>query len=283
MKKIGIIAKEGTNGPEKIIEGLVPWLKEKGFEPLVEAGPAKALNIQGYSRVDIAKAADLIVTLGGDGTILSVARLVCARGVPILGINMGGLGFITEAGAEQLYEAVEKGLPDTCPYEERMMLGARINRYGELIAEYTVLNDVVVNKGSTSRIIDIEAYVNGAHISTFRADGLIASTPTGSTAYCLSAGGPVLHPAVPGIVLTPICSHSLAMRPIVLPQEAEIEIIPVTRNTEVFLTMDGQVGITLKDQDVVRITKSPYITKLLTPLKRDYFQVLREKLRWGSR
>ncbi len=283
MKKIGIIAKEGTNGPEKIIEGLVPWLKEKGFEPLVEAGPAKALNIQGYSRVDIAKAADLIVTLGGDGTILSVARLVCARGVPILGINMGGLGFITEAGAEQLYEAVEKGLSDTCPYEERMMLGARIKRYGELIAEYTVLNDVVVNKGSTSRIIDIEAYVNGAHISTFRADGLIASTPTGSTAYCLSAGGPVLHPAVPGIVLTPICSHSLAMRPIVLPQEAEIEIIPVTRNTEVFLTMDGQVGITLKDQDVVRITKSPYITKLLTPLKRDYFQVLREKLRWGSR
>ena len=283
MKKIGIIAKDAMAGPEKTIEGLLPWLKEKGFEPLIESGPAKALKIQGYPRAEIAKAADLIVTLGGDGTILSVARLVCSRGVPILGINMGGLGFITEAGADQLRQALEKGLSDTCPYEERMMLGASVTRYGEPIGEFTVLNDVVINKGSTSRIIDIEAYVNGAHISTFRADGLIASTPTGSTAYCLSAGGPVLHPAVPGIVLTPICSHSLAMRPIVLPQEAEIEITPVTGNAEVFLTMDGQVGISLREQDVVRVTKSPYKTRLLMPFERDYFQVLREKLRWGSR
>ncbi len=283
MRKIGIIAKDGISGPVEVIEGLVPWLIEKGFEPLVESGPAKALKMPGHPRADIAQAADLIVTLGGDGTILSVARLVCAKGVPILGINMGGLGFITEAGGDRLYEAIGKALSEDCPYEERMMLGTSVHRYGEVIAEYTVLNDVVVNKGSTSRIIDIEAYVNKAHLTTFRADGLIASTPTGSTAYCLSAGGPVLHPAVPGIVLTPICSHSLTMRPIVLPQEVEIEIIPVTRNAEVFLTMDGQVGITLREQDVVKVMKSPYKTKLLMPFERNYFQVLREKLRWGSR
>ncbi len=283
MKKIGLIAKEGMSGPVRIIEGLVPWLREKGFEPLVETGPAKALKMQGYPRADIAQAAGLIVTLGGDGTILSVARLVCVRGVPILGINMGGLGFITEAGAERLREALEKVLSSDCPYEERMMLDASIKRHGELIARYTVLNDVVINKGSTARIIDIEAYVNKAHMTTFRADGLIASTPTGSTAYCLSAGGPVLHPAVPAIVLTPICSHTLAMRPIVLPQEVEIEITPVTKNTEVFLTLDGQVGFTLREQDVVTVTRSTHITKLLMPFERDYFQVLREKLRWGSR
>lgn len=283
MRKIGIIVKEGMSGPVRIVEDLVPWLKDKGFEPLVEAAPAKALKIPGYPRSEIAQAADLIVTLGGDGTILSVARLVCARGVPILGINMGGLGFITEAGTERLKEAMEKVLLRHCPYEERMMLKASIKRYGELISEYTVLNDVVVNKGATARIIDIEAYVNKAHMTTFRADGLIASTPTGSTAYCLAAGGPVLHPAVPGIALTPICSHSLAMRPIVLPQEVEIEIIPVTANAEVFLTLDGQVGFTLRERDVVTVTKSPHITKLLMPFERDYFQVLREKLRWGSR
>ncbi len=250
---------------------------------MVEERPARALNIQGHPREEIARAADLIVTLGGDGTILSVARLVCERGVPILGINMGGLGFITEAGAGQLREALEKGLSESCPFEERMMLGASVWRQGELMAKYTVLNDVVINKGSTSRIIDIEAYVNKAHMTTFRADGLIASTPTGSTAYCLSAGGPVLHPAVPGIVLIPICTHTLAMRPIVLPQEVEIEIIPATGNAEVFLTMDGQEGLTLMERDVVRITRSPFKTKLLMPFERDYFQVLREKLRWGSR
>ncbi len=152
MRKIGIIVKEGMSEPVRIVEDLVPWLKDKGFEPLVEAAPARALKMPGYPRSEIAQAADLIVTLGGDGTILSVARLVCARGVPILGINMGGLGFITEAGTERLKEAMEKVLLRHCPYEERMMLKASIKRYGELISEYTVLNDVVVNKGATARI-----------------------------------------------------------------------------------------------------------------------------------
>ncbi|MDA8171618.1 MAG: NAD(+)/NADH kinase [Nitrospiraceae bacterium] len=285
MKKIGIIAKEGRSEPIRILEELLPWIEEKGFTCLVDEEAAKALAKRGYPRAEIAELADLIITLGGDGTILSVARLVCARGVPILGVNLGGLGFITEVGRERVKEAVEKALAceAECPVEERMMLAASIKRHGELIAEYSVLNDVVINKGASQRIIDIEAYVNGALMTTFRADGLIASTPTGSTAYCLSAGGPVLYPTVAGIVLTPICSHTLAMRPIVLPQEVRIEIKPVTKNVEVYLSLDGQVGFNLREKDVVLVTKSPHKAKLLMPFERDYFQVLREKLRWGSR
>ncbi|MDA8387453.1 MAG: NAD(+)/NADH kinase [Nitrospiraceae bacterium] len=283
MKKIGIIAKEGLPEPVRIMEGLLPWLEKKGLEPLVDAEAAKALGKAGHPRAEIARAADLIITLGGDGTILSVARLVCARGVPILGVNLGGLGFITEIGRERLEEAVEKALAGDCPCEERMMLAAAIKRHGELIAEYSVLNDVVVNKGAAPRLIEIEAYVNGALMTTFRADGLIASTPTGSTAYCLSAGGPVLYPTVAGIVLAPICSHTLAMRPIVLPQDVEIGIKPVTKNVAVDLALDGQVGFSLRENDIVVVTRSPHNARLLVPFERDYFQVLREKLRWGSR
>ncbi|MDA8088221.1 MAG: NAD(+)/NADH kinase [Nitrospiraceae bacterium] len=284
MKKIGIIAKEGHPEAIRILEELLPWFEEKGFEYLVDEEAAKVLGRPGYPRAKVAEAADLIITLGGDGTILSVARLVCARGVPILGVNLGGLGFITEVGRDRVKEAVEKALScEECPSEERMMLAASIKRHGELIAEYSVLNDVVINKGSTQRIIDIEAYVNGALMTTFRADGLIASTPTGSTAYCLSAGGPVLYPTVAGIVLTPICSHTLAMRPIVLPQDVEIEIKPVTKNVEVYLSLDGQVGFSLRERDVVMVAMSRHKAKLLMPFERDYFQVLREKLRWGSR
>ena len=283
MKKIGIITKEGLPEPVRILEGLLPWLEEKGLEPFVDAGAAGKLGRPGYPRAEIARLVDLIITLGGDGTILSVARLVSPRGVPILGVNLGGLGFITEIGVERLREAVEKALSGDCPCEERMMLSAAIKRHGELIAEYTVLNDVVVNKGAAPRLIEIEAWVNGALMTTFRADGLIASTPTGSTAYCLSAGGPVLYPTVAGIVLAPICSHTLAMRPIVLPQEMEIGIKPVTKNVSVDLALDGQVGFSLRENDIVAVTRAAHNARLLVPFERDYFQVLREKLRWGSR
>ena len=283
MKKIGIIAREGRPEPIKILEDILPLLEGRGFTPLIDEEAAQILKRPGHPRARIAELADLIITLGGDGTILSVARLVCARGVPILGVNLGGLGFITEVGRERIEEALEKALTDGCPSEQRMMLSASVKRHGELIAEHSVLNDVVINKGAAARITDIEAYVNGALMTTFRADGLIASTPTGSTAYCLSAGGPVLYPTVDSIVLTPICSHTLAMRPIVLPQDAEIEIKPVTKNVEIYLSLDGQVGFTLRERDVVVVRKSPHTAKLLMPFERDYFQVLREKLRWGSR
>lgn len=284
MKKIGIICKKGRPEPVDILKGFIPWLENKAIgEILLDEDTAAALKVKGHPRAKIPSLVDVVVVLGGDGTMLSVARLACERGIPILGVNLGGLGFITEVGKDEIYEAMERVLAGDCPYEERMMLNAHIIRHGELIAEYNVLNDVVVNKEGTSKIIDIEAYVNGALMTTFRADGLIAATPTGSTAYSLSAGGPVLYPTVESIVLTPICSHTLAMRPIVLPHEAEVEIKPVTRSAVIFLSLDGQVGFSLRDKDIVVVKNSKYRARLLMPFERDYFQVLREKLRWGSR
>jgi NAD+ kinase len=282
MKKIGLITKEGAPGAIEILRGLIPWLEGKGLECVIDEDAASALGRSGYPRAEIPSLSELVVVFGGDGTMLSVARLVCEKGIPILGVNLGGLGFITEVGREQVYEAMERVLAGDCPYEERMMLNAVIRRHGEQIAEYTVLNDVVLIKGATSKIINIETVVDGDLLANFRADGLIASTPTGSTAYSLSAGGPVLYPTVESIVLTPICSHMLAIRPIVLPPEKRIEIKPITEAAEVFLSLDGQVGFSLRQRDVVLIAKSPFTTKLLLPFERDYFQVLRKKLRWGG-
>jgi NAD+ kinase len=281
MKKIGIIGKEGAGEVVQILKDFLPWLRDRGLEAFLDEDSAAALKTVGHPRARIPSLSDMIVVLGGDGTMLSAARLVGELSIPILGVNLGGLGFITEVSRERLYEAMEVALRGECPCEERMMLKVQIRRHGEHIAEYTVLNDAVVNKGATSKIIDIETTVNRAFMTTFRADGLIASTPTGSTAYSLSAGGPVLYPTVESIVLTPICSHTLAIRPIVLPDGAEIEIKPVSRGAEVFLAMDGQVGFSLREKDVVVVKKSPCKTKLLMPFERDYFQVLREKLRWG--
>jgi NAD+ kinase len=283
MKKIGIICKEGSAGPAEILKDFVPWLEKKGITVFIDRDAAAAIGRKGHPRAEVPSLSDLVLVLGGDGTILSVARLACERGIPILGVNLGGLGFITEVYKDDIYAAMESALTGNCPFEERMMLSTNIVRHGERIAEYNVLNDVVINKGGTAKILDIEAYVDSSLMTSFRADGLIAATPTGSTAYSLSAGGPVLYPTVESIVLTPICSHSLAMRPIVLPQEAVVEIRHLTEGAEVYLAMDGQVGFSLRERDSVMIRKSPCKTRLLMPFKRDYFKVLREKLKWGSR
>jgi NAD+ kinase len=215
--------------------------------------------------------------------MLSVSRLVAEKGIPILGINLGTMGFITEVNRGEMYQAIEAMLSDTCVVEERLMLCARIVREGKNIAEYTVLNDVVINKGALARIIDMEAFINGVYVTIFKADGLIISTPTGSTAYSLSAGGPILYPTLDCIVLTPICSHTLTNRPIVLPDGFRIEITLRTLSEDVYLTLDGQVGFSLRQDDVIEIIKSPFKTRLLIPCERDYFKVLRTKLKWGER
>src|SRR3990172_4223335 len=195
--------------------------------------------------------------------MLNVSRLVAEQGVPILGINLGSLGFITEVNREEIFHAVDKMLNDGYAVEERLMLSAAIHRNGKKIAEYTVLNDIVINKGALARIIDLETNINGNYVTTFKADGLIISTPTGSTAYSLSAGGPILYPTLESIVLTPICPHTLTNRPIVLPDSSNIEIIIKSFSEDVFLTLDGQVGFSLRIGDVVEVNKSDYKAKLL--------------------
>jgi NAD+ kinase len=283
MKRIGVISKAGRPEPIEILREFLPWLDNKGLEFFLDMETASRLDTKGYPRSEIPALVDLIVVLGGDGTMLNVARLVCDKGIPILGVNLGGLGFITEVQGEELYEAMEKTLKGESSIEERLMLTALIHRHGERIAEYTVLNDVVINKGALARIVDLETYINKTYVTTFKADGLIVSTPTGSTAYSLSAGGPVLYPTLDSIILTPICPHTLTNRPTVLPDDVLIEVVLKSMSEDVFLTLDGQVGFSLRKDDVVEIKRSPFKTKLLIPFERDYFQVLRTKLKWGER
>ena len=283
MKKIGIICKTGRKEPLEILQELLPLLKKKGRETFVDSETAAALGISGYTRDEIVSRVDLVLVLGGDGTMLSVSRLVAEKGIPILGINLGSLGFITEVSRDEIFSTVNKMLNGDCAIEERLMLSAAVHREGKKLTEYTVLNDVVINKGAVARIIDLETNINGSYVTTFKADGLIISTPTGSTAYSLSAGGPILYPTLESIVVTPICSHTLTNRPIVVPDNSRIEIIIKKMSGDVFLTLDGQVGFSLMTGDVIEINKAGYKTKLLVPLERDYFRVLRTKLKWGER
>jgi NAD+ kinase len=283
MKKIGIIGKAGISKPAEILKELLPWLRQKGYETFVDAETSSVLNIEGFPRSEIPSLSDIIVVLGGDGTMLSTCRLVGSRGVPILGVNIGGLGFITEVQLDKLYEVMEKILSDECPVEERLMLTAKVRRLGELIAEYIVLNEVVINKAALARIIDLETYVNQNYVTTFKADGLIISTPTGSTAYSLSAGGPILYPTLDNIIITPICPHTLTNRAMVIPGDSIIEVILRSPTERVYLTMDGQVGFSVMQNDIIEVVKAPFKTKLLIPCDRDYFQILRTKLKWGER
>ncbi|MEW6417745.1 MAG: NAD(+)/NADH kinase [Nitrospirota bacterium] len=283
MKRIGIICKTGKSEPSEILRGLLPWLRQKGCETFVDIETASILNIEGSPRSEIPSLVDIIIVLGGDGTMLSVCRLVGDKGVPILGVNLGGLGFLAEVQKDELYDILENVLTEACPVEERIMLTICVHRHSECIAEYVVMNDVVVNKGAIARIIDLDTYVNHTYIATFRADGLIVSTPTGSTAYALSAGGPILYPTLNSVVLAPICPHTLTNRPIVLPDDVLIEIVLRSQSEDVFLTLDGQVGFSLKQNDIVEVKKSPFKTKLLIPRGKNYFQVLRTKLKWGER
>lgn len=283
MKKIGIICKAGRPEPVEIAKTFLPWLKERGCEVLLEEGTAELFGMQGAAREEMAAVCDTLIVLGGDGTMLSVARLAIGRDVKILGVNLGGLGFITEFNKDELHASMEKVLSGKCPYENRIMLSTTVYREDTQIFDSIVFNDVVINKGALARIIDIETYVNNLYVTTFKADGLIISSPTGSTAYSLSAGGPILYPTLNSIVMTPICPHTLTNRPIVLPDDFAVELIMRSDTEDVFLTLDGQSGFPLKKDDVIEVKKSVYTTKILIPCDRDYFHVLRTKLRWGER
>jgi len=283
MKRIGIICKLSRKEPRDILQRLLPWLHQKGCDVFVDSETASLMGIKGYERAEIPSLVEAVLVLGGDGTMLSVNRLVAGKGIPVLGINLGSLGFLTEVSRENIYLAIEKMLSGGCAVEERLMLKAKIVRGSETIADYLVLNDVVITKGALARIIDLETFIDETYVTTFKADGLIISTPTGSTAYSLSAGGPILYPTLESIVLTPICSHTLTNRPIVLPDQVSIEIRLKSISEDVFLTLDGQTGCSLKPDDVIEICKAEHKAKLLVHGDRGYFDVLRTKLKWGER
>ena len=281
-KKIGIVSKPRKEDAGHILFELVKWLRDKGTEPLMDQETASLIEITSpYSRQDIAALSEFVIVLGGDGTLLSVARLIGARGTPILGVNLGSLGFLTEVTLDEMYPLLEDILSGKMIIDERGMLEAAIRREGQEIARYTVLNDVVINKGARARMILMETRVDGRLLNTYRADGLIISTPTGSTAYSLSAGGPIVYPTVGAVIISPICPHTLTNRPIVVPDDAAIEVTLRTEDEDVLVTLDGQEGHQIKFMDTVAIKKIKGTTKLILSPKKDYYQILRQKLRWG--
>ena len=288
IKRIGIVLKPHQPEALKTICELAVWLAERDIKmvggPQIERERIEHQTGCSVEEVDPEKLAgevDLMLVLGGDGTMIATARMIGDREIPVLGVNYGGLGYLTEFRIEELFSALEAILAGNYRLDRRVMLSVQLRRDDNPQMTNRVLNDVVINKSALARIIEIEAYLNGQFVNAFRADGLIISTPTGSTAYNLSAGGPVIFPSMNAVVITPICPFTLSNRPIVVPDDAEIELILKTGKEEVALTLDGQVGFPLEMADRVVIKKSRTTFNLIQPSNRNYFDVLRDKLRWG--
>jgi NAD+ kinase len=285
MERVGVIAKIHTPGIREILKELNQWLTERHVQVFFDQRTAKLLDEpkEVHSKVKIPSLVELIIVLGGDGTLLSVARLIESNNVPILGINLGSLGFLTEVTLDEMYFSLEQIQNNEFTTTQRLLLKAYVSREEEPIAEYSALNDVVITKSALARIIDLQTCINGQYMTTYKADGLIIGTPTGSTAYNLAAGGPIVHPNIQALLMTPICPHTLTNRPIVLPDTSIISITLKSENEDVFLTLDGQVGFALRYQDTVQIKKANHMISLISPPERNYFEVLRTKLRWGER
>ena len=285
MTRIGIVAKTDREEARTVTARLLEWCESRGVQPVLDketAGLCPDVPLTTARKPEIPAPVDLLLVLGGDGTLLSMARLVGDLGVPILGVNLGGLGFLTALTADELFPALEAYLDGGLVIEERMMLGAAVSRQGERLAEYVALNDVVITKSAMSRIIRLEVAVDNQFATGYRADGLIISTPTGSTAYSLSAGGPIVFPTMDAVVLTPICSHTLTNRPIVLPASQRIDVTLLT-DQDVMLTLDGQVGFALKQLDTVEVHRAAARIRLARFPQKHFFSVLRTKLKWGER
>jgi NAD+ kinase len=285
VTRVGLIAKPDAPAAPRVIRQVVEWLAAHGMTAVLEketAGLLPLASVQAASKAELPGQVDLLIVLGGDGTLLSMARAVGDLGVPILGVNLGGLGFLTATTLDEMVPALEAVRAGGMAIEERMVLGARLIRNGQMVGEYSALNDVVITKSAMSRIVDLAVSVGGRHATAYRADGLIISTPTGSTAYNLSTGGPILFPTMDAVVLTPIAPHTLSNRPIVIPGAERIEVT-LLDDQDVMLTMDGQVGVPLRERDTVEVQKAAARIRLLRFPQKDFFSVLRTKLKWGER
>jgi NAD+ kinase len=287
IKTVGVVVKPNHDEAWKTACELSDWLEKRGIalvgQPRVQDEGTQAADCH-IGKVDderFADESDLIVVLGGDGTMIATARLVGDSDALVLGINYGSLGYLTDFRIEEMFPALEAIFEGEYEIDRRVMLHAEHWRGEEMLATGRVLNDVVINKAALARIIEIEVSLNELFVNSFRADGLIISTPTGSTAYNLSAGGPIIYPSMNAVVLTPICPFTLTNRPIVVPDDAVIELKLEKENEGVVLTLDGQIGYTMQADDRVRIRKSRTTFNLVHPPNRNYFDVLRNKLKWG--
>jgi NAD+ kinase len=291
ISRVGVVARRDLKGAASVLAEIAGWLQAHGIRAMFDtdtaglAGVPKDFPIA--SRDDLPGHVDLIVVLGGDGSLLGMANRIARAGVdiPILGINFGSLGFLTEVTLEEIEPALEGAIDGTAPIEERMTLRGQVMRVGNAIDDRLALNDIVVNRGSLSRIVDMSITIDGKPVTHVRADGLIVTTPTGSTAYNLAAGGPIVHPEVDALVVTPIAPHTLTYRPSVIPGSSEVRIKPAIEggSDELYATFDGQHGVPLVSGDEVVMRKSTHRMKLMRASSRSYFDVLRQKLKWGQR
>lgn len=284
IKTVGILAKPNVDRAPGVLAQLVAWLEERHISVRLDDVSAQYLGRPGgLERDRVPDGTQLIIVLGGDGTLLSAARAIAGRDIPLFAVNLGSLGFLTAITVEQLYPELERTLRGEHRIGRRGMLHCEVLRGEETVASYEALNDVVLTKMALARVIDLDVYWDRHHVCRYKADGLIISTPTGSTAYSLAAGGPIIFPQVDALTITPICPHMLTNRPVILPDSGEITIRAGSEDEEIYLTVDGQVGQPLKRGDLVVCRRSAHTLQLVRPPKMLFFDVLRQKLKWGER
>ncbi|HTT65429.1 MAG TPA: NAD(+)/NADH kinase [Bryobacteraceae bacterium] len=284
ISTVGIIAKPAVPAAGDVLPKLLAWLESRGIRVRYDARTAAyAARPDGLTREEVPEGCDLVIVLGGDGTLLSAARAIGGREIPLFAVNLGGLGFLTAITIDELYPELERALRGEHRIGRRKLLHAEVQRGGTVVSRYEALNDVVLTKAAIARMIDLDAFVDQQFVCAYKADGLIVSTPTGSTAYSLSAGGPIIFPSVPTICLTPICPHMLTNRPVLVSEASVVRVHCRGEDESVFLTIDGQIGEPLKKDDSVICRSSEYALHLIRPPRMMFFDVLRQKLKWGER
>ncbi len=285
IKTVGIVSKPHADAAGGVVPKLIEWLWRRGLELRMDEVTADYANgaAPGLPRADVPEGCDLIVVLGGDGTLLSAARAIGRREIPLLPVNLGGLGFLTAISIDELFPELERAFRGEHRVAKRKLLNTEVVREGGVVASWDALNDAVLTKVAIARMIDLDTYVDDQFVCAYKADGLIISTPTGSTAYSLSAGGPIIFPSVPAICLTPICPHMLTNRPVLVPETSVIRAISHGPDESVYLTIDGQVGMPIRENDAVVCRSSRFCLLLVRPPHMMFFDVLRQKLKWGER
>jgi len=284
IKAVGIISKPDVAAATGLVPKLIAWLAQRGLTVRYdEETAAYAGTRDGLPRTEVAADADLVIVLGGDGTLLSAARAIDGREIPLFPVNLGGLGFLTAITMDELYPELERAFRGEHRIGKRKLLHCELIRSERVVGEYEALNDVVITKSAIARIVDLDVHVDHMFVCRYKADGLIVATPTGSTAYSLSAGGPIIFPSVAAICMTPICPHMLTNRPVIVPDTSVIRIICQAEDDSAFLTIDGQIGEPLKKGDQIACRSSEHTLMLVRPPRMLFFDVLRQKLKWGER
>ena len=284
IKTAGIISKPNAAAGAEVVPSLLEWLAARGIAFRCDQQTAVyAEGVAGIPRPEVPEGCDLVIVLGGDGTLLSAARAIGHRQIPLFPVNLGDLGFLSTITVDELYPELERVLCCQHHVDQRKLLHSEVTRDGKTVASYEALNDAVLTKSSLARIIDLDAYVDEQLVCAYKADGLIVSTPTGSTGYSLSAAGPIVIPSVPAICLTPICPHMLTNRPVIVPETSVARVVCRSKDESVFLTIDGQTGNPMLQDDVLVCRSSNYVLNLIRPPHLKFFDVLRQKLKWGER